>query len=201
MNLQIKIGKLDRQIINHITNQFLGLDLEVKEIFLVKGRPVKTWKDEVNGLTLKLNGKPVLHLNKTKGILALKHIPQEHHKTLMDFFKNNKLIEKPDIGFGIGLTMMFWMIATFLIIIKTSNSLYPTPNVVYVLIGALISSILGLILLGVTRPKNTYSDPLMLVSMVLYSIGSVVYVPSSLLTIPLVRSLIQNRHYYLFYKP
>ncbi len=195
MKLQFRTCEIDQLTMDHITNQFLGLELDVTASYLKNGRPVKEWNENVNGLSLKLNdnGKRILQLHKTSATLDLKHIPAQHHQAIISFFKNTNLVQEPDLELGIGLTFLFVLLAIWFLASKAYDT-----TLVTIMSCALVSSGFGVALMWWTKPNNTEKDPMFIVSIIFYFIGMIGFSPSSLLTVPLFRGLVQRRHYHLF---
>jgi hypothetical protein len=196
MNTQIKIEQLDKSSMDNITSTFRNFGLDISQAYLKKnGRSADEWNDDISGLVLKLDGKKIFQAHKTSATIFFKNIPHKHHQDTLRFFKAINIAKAPEFGLGIGLSALFLILACFIIAFK---AIPESINLAAFMIGSLVACILSIIILALTTPKSVDKDPAFIPSLILYFIGMVGFAPSSLLTLPLMRALIQKRSYQLF---
>ncbi|RQW62243.1 hypothetical protein [Vibrio viridaestus] len=192
MALQFKVDELDRLTIDHIKNQFLGMDLPFEAFYLKSGRQAEEWSDDVNGLRIKLNNKIIFQIHKTSAMLSVKHVPDSHKESIVKVVQRLNLAKQPDFTLGITLSALFLLLACAVIALK---ALPMAENFAAVMVAALVASMIGLTILGTTQQKSTDNDASFVLGLILYALGVMAFAPSSLLTMPLVKALLYKRGY------
>jgi len=188
MNLQIKIDVMTKTNMDLMVEGFKNVGLAVTFFYLKNGRKQDSWNDAVNGLRIELDGVLVFQAHKKSAVVRFNKLPEDKREQILTFIQDSNIVKQPEYVLGIALTAVFLVLALVVIVSATSES---------ETLGAIMGVLLGVGLVGAaiigTGSFKMGGNPIVMVGMVIWCVGMVGFAPSSILTVPLVRAMLQNK--------